>query len=77
MVTRYNLILISHPKTKSEKALFAEIGIFIYDVFQNKLQADMGKHLVWMYEGTDDAESVYRKLAEHTNQMRKDLVFIL
>ena len=56
------------PKTKSEKDLFAEKQKFIYDVFQNKVQTDMGKHLVRKYEGTDDAQSVYRKLSEHANQ---------
>ena len=53
------------PKTKEEKSRFEAKQEFIYSVFQEKLQTDIGKHLVRLYYGTTDARQIYKELLEH------------
>ena len=53
------------PKTKEEKSRFEAKQEFIYSVFQEKLQTDIGKHAVRLHYRTTDAQQIYRELVEH------------
>ena len=53
------------PKTSEEIAVFAEMQTFMYAVFEDHLKTDTGKSLVSRYEGSHDAQSVYKELLKH------------
>jgi hypothetical protein len=60
--------------TDDNKALFRQKLLFIYSVFDEKLQTDMGKNLVRTYESNSDAQQVYAELAAHaTTSTRADI----
>ena len=53
------------PKTKDEKSKFEAQQEFIYSVFQEKVQTDIGKHSVRNHYETSDAQQIYRELVDH------------
>ena len=53
------------PKTDNERAVFKEMQTFMYAVLEDHLKTDKGKSLVSHYEGTRDAQSIYRELKKH------------
>jgi hypothetical protein len=53
------------PTTPTEKSLFKEMQIFMYAVFEEKLNTDKGKSLVSAYESTRDAQAIYKNLLKH------------
>ena len=53
------------PHTTEEKELFQQKQIFMYSVFDDKLQTDMGKHLVRAHESTSDAQKIFTLLHEY------------
>jgi hypothetical protein len=60
--------------TDDDKALFCQKQLFMYSVFDEKLQTDMGKNLVRTYETNSDAQKVYTLLAAHaTTSTRADI----
>ena len=62
------------PKGDEEKALFQQKQLFMYSVFDEKLQTDMGKNLVRTHESLLDAQSIYTLLAAHaTTSTRADI----
>ena len=62
------------PTTDDDKALFRQKQLFMYSVFDEKLQTDMGKNLVRTYELDYDAQKVYSLLAAHaTTSTRADI----
>jgi hypothetical protein len=62
------------PKGDEERALFQQKQLFMYSVFDKKLQTDMGKNLVRTHESLLDAQSIYTLLAAHaTTSTRADI----
>jgi hypothetical protein len=60
--------------TDDDKALFRQKQLFIYSVFNEKLQTNMGKNLVRTYESNSDAQQVYAELEAHaTTSTRADI----
>ena len=53
------------PSNKDEQELFNEMQNFMYDVFNDKLRTSMGLHYVRSYEGTSDAQAVWRDLENY------------
>jgi hypothetical protein len=53
------------PTTASEQELFTEKKKFVYAILESKLLTDRGKAVVQAYEGTFDAQEVYKRLTEH------------
>ena len=53
------------PGTPEDSALFDEKQKFIYSVFNECLQTDMGKSLVRTYESTYNAQKIYKELMIH------------
>ena len=54
------------PADDEQKDLFLEKQIFIYSVFEEKIQTNMGRYLVRKYERTYDAQSIYTELCEYS-----------
>ena len=54
-----------HPSNQDDLAIFAEKQKFIYSVFEEKLQTDMGKYFVRQHEHDYDAQAIYSKLLAH------------
>ena len=54
------------PTDDEQKDLFLEKQIFIYSVFEEKIQTNMGRYLVRKYERTYDAQSIYVELCEYS-----------
>jgi hypothetical protein len=62
------------PHTAEEIALFRQKQLFMYSVFDEKPQMDMGKNLVRSHEAGSDAQAIYTLLAEHaTMSTRADI----
>ena len=53
------------PTTTEDKDLFEEKQKFIYSVFNDCLQTDVGKSLVRTHEKTYDAQKIYKELKAH------------
>ena len=53
------------PKSEVEYAVFMEMQVFMYAVLEDHLKTGKGKSLVSQYEGTHDAQSIYRELKKH------------
>ena len=56
------------PWNRDEKELFLEKQNYIYSVFEDKIQTNMGKYLVRKFEGTFDAQNIYAELEEYTKE---------
>ena len=62
------------PIGKEAKELFQEEQAYMYDVFVQTLETDLGKTLVRKYESTYDAQSIYAQLkAEATQSVSADM----
>ena len=55
------------PTTAEERDVFNEKQKFIYSVFEEKLQTDMGKSIVRDHEHDFDAQTIYAQLLDHAN----------
>ena len=55
----------SYRPSSEDRDVFAEKQKFIYSVFEEKLQTDMGKHFVRMHELDFDAQTVFKDLQTH------------
>ena len=53
------------PNSEEEYAVFREMQVFMYAVFEEHLQKGKGKSLVSQYEEHHDAQSIYRELKKH------------
>jgi hypothetical protein len=53
------------PNSEVEYAVFMEMQVFMYAVLEDHLKTGKGKSLVSQYEGTHDAQSIYRELKKH------------
>ena len=53
------------PKSGDDHDIFQEKQKFIYSVFEEMLQTDMGKHLVRLHENDFDAHTIFKKLSNH------------
>ena len=56
------------PSSSEDKQLFLEKQNFIYSVFEDKIQTNMGRHLVRKYEKTYDAQSIYAELVAYAKE---------
>ena len=59
----------SEPK---EKELFEAKQTFMFSVFNNNLQTDMGKTIVRRHLANTDAQSVWKELSEHMTTSSKE-----
>jgi hypothetical protein len=55
------------PALPDEVALFSEKNKYLYTVFEQTLQSDKGKAIVWAYEDTFDTQKVYKEMYEYCN----------
>ena len=53
------------PNSEEEYAVFREMQVFMYAVFEEHLKTGKGKSLVSQYEEHHDAQSIYRELKKH------------
>ena len=61
------------PMTQDDKDLFEEQQKFMYSVFVDKLQTDIGKYYVRHYEKTYDAQKVYRELERYATESIQEM----
>ena len=54
--------------SNKEKKLSLEKQNFIYSIFEDKIQTNMGRHLVRKYENTYNSQSVYAELVLYSKQ---------
>ena len=56
------------PKTVDEKDKSVEKQKFMYSVFEEMLQTDMGKYFVRLHEADFDAQAVFIKLSTYAKE---------
>ena len=56
------------PSDSDQKDLFLEKQIFMYSMFEEKIQTNMGRYLVRKYECTYDAQSIYSELLKYAKK---------
>ena len=56
------------PKAGDETDIFVEKQKFMYSVFEEMLQTDMGKYFVRLHEADFDAQAVFKKLSTYAKE---------
>jgi hypothetical protein len=62
------------PTTASEQELFTKKKKYVYAILESKVLTDWGKAIVQAYEGTFDAQKVYKRLTEHHLKSTKAII---
>ena len=56
------------PKAGDETDIFVEKQKFMYSVFEEMLQTDMGKYFVRLHEADFDAQAFFKKLSTYAKE---------
>ena len=64
----YNVFNPNYKPLPKDQDVFNEKQIFIYSVFEEKLQTDTGKHLVRKHELDYDAQTIFKQLTVHAKE---------
>lgn len=68
MVVKISLMVATSPKQVMKWIFLWRKQKFMYSVFEEMLQTDMGKYFVRLHEADFDAQAVFRKLSAYAKE---------